>query len=332
MQVDRRVVVLKGHSTRFNGINVLRMPVPRNDTSKIATIFDMLASGSAVRFVLLDTNEPAWEANLNGSRAALYAVSNCITSLTSDIRLLESLAHFAAENLDAAVTAPPAASARTSPPPRGTPEHPWNTAIEPVPAAPIASASPSISTWRCRDPQTNFVYERHMPCAKGDVALAEPSAAKLPTADEAFPLAPSESREEIPLIEDGGVYKAQVVINGVLPLDFMVDSGASDVSLPEDVVSVLKRTGTLSSDDRFGSGSYQLADGTVVQEPRFYLHELSIGAHVLKHVEASVGGRNGIPLLGQSFLKRFGSVQVDNTRHVLVLGAERADTAATATK
>ena len=137
----------------------------------------------------------------------------------------------------------------------------------------------------------------------------------------------SKSGEEIPLAEEGGVYKARVVINGVLPLEFMVDSGASDVSLPEDVVSVLKRTGTLSSDDRFGTGSYQLADGTVVQDSHLPT-ELRIGAYVLKQVEASVGGRNGIPLLGQSFLKRFASVQVDNTRHVLVLGTAHADTAA----
>ena len=97
MQVDRREIVLIGYSTRLpNGPNSVRILVPSTDTSEDRKFFDMLASGSAVRVVLPDTNEPALEANLDGSRTALYAISNCITALTSDSRLLEVMAHFAA--------------------------------------------------------------------------------------------------------------------------------------------------------------------------------------------------------------------------------------------
>jgi Putative peptidoglycan binding domain len=40
---------------------------------------------------------------------------------------------------------------------------------------------------------------------------------------------------EIPLTNTNGTYTVPVLINGVLPLQFMVDSGAADVSLPADV-------------------------------------------------------------------------------------------------
>ena len=43
---------------------------------------------------------------------------------------------------------------------------------------------------------------------------------------------PRPLRPVISLVEANGVYKVPVVINGVLPLQFVLDSGAADVSLP----------------------------------------------------------------------------------------------------
>jgi uncharacterized protein YecT (DUF1311 family) len=63
------------------------------------------------------------------------------------------------------------------------------------------------------------------------------------------------ARDEIALVEANGVYKVPVVINGVLPLQFVLDSGAADVSLPADVFSTLRRTGTISDADYIGRGS-----------------------------------------------------------------------------
>ena len=44
---------------------------------------------------------------------------------------------------------------------------------------------------------------------------------------------------------NGGVFVAPVQINGAMTLDFAIDSGAADVSVPADVFSTLKRTGTI---------------------------------------------------------------------------------------
>ncbi len=132
---------------------------------------------------------------------------------------------------------------------------------------------------------------------------------------------PPPNSDEVPLKYAGGTYTVPVLINGMIPLDFTVDSGASDVTLPADVVMTLIRTGTITDDDYIGKEKYRLGDGTVVDSERFYLRQLKVGNHVLEHVAASIQKFESGPLLGQSFLSKFDFWALDNRRHVLVLGA-----------
>ena len=82
--------------------------------------------------------------------------------------------------------------------------------------------------------------------------------------------APSSSVEtEVGLVRDGGTFKVPVLINGVITLDFTVDSGAADVSIPADVVLVMMRTGTLRDSDFLGARTYRLADGSTVPSQTF---------------------------------------------------------------
>jgi hypothetical protein len=45
------------------------------------------------------------------------------------------------------------------------------------------------------------------------------------------------SQARVPLKVSGGTFVAPVEINGIMTLDFFIDSGASDVSVPTDVFS-----------------------------------------------------------------------------------------------
>jgi len=110
------------------------------------------------------------------------------------------------------------------------------------------------------------------------------------------------------------------LINDKIPLDFVIDSGASDVTVPADVVSTLMRTGTLVSADFTGTQIYVLADGSHVPSQTFRIRSLRVGDLVLNNVAASVASANGSLLLGQSFLGRFKSWSIDNDKKVLVLG------------
>jgi clan AA aspartic protease (TIGR02281 family) len=127
--------------------------------------------------------------------------------------------------------------------------------------------------------------------------------------------------EDVPLKNDSGIYTVPVRINGAITLDFILDSGASDVVLPADVAMTLARAGTISPDDFIGNSEYQLADGSKLKSARFILRELQVGGRTITNVTASIGSVNSQLLLGESFLSRFGSWAIDNNRHVLRLSS-----------
>ena len=67
--------------------------------------------------------------------------------------------------------------------------------------------------------------------------------------------------EGIPLLVQGGTFIIPVQINGQITLNFTIDSGAADVTIPADVVTTLMRTGTIQKSDFIGHQNFRLADG-----------------------------------------------------------------------
>jgi predicted aspartyl protease len=126
-------------------------------------------------------------------------------------------------------------------------------------------------------------------------------------------------RTEASLVKKGGTFEVPVLINGVIQLDFTVDSGAADVSIPADVVLVMIRTGTLKDSDFLGTQTYRLADGSTVPSHTFHIRSLKVGDRVIENIIGSVANVEGSLLLGQSFLSRFHRVSFDYSRQVMVL-------------
>ena len=121
------------------------------------------------------------------------------------------------------------------------------------------------------------------------------------------------------MIREAGTFKIPVRINGVLELQFTVDSGTSDVTIPVDVVTTLIRTGTIRDTDFVGEQTYRLADGSTIRSRTFRLRQLQVGDRTITNVLGSVASVNGSLLLGQSFLSRFQRVSFDYGQGVLVL-------------
>jgi predicted aspartyl protease len=130
---------------------------------------------------------------------------------------------------------------------------------------------------------------------------------------------PEKERTVVPLVPDGGTFTVPATINGRLTLNFVVDSGAADVSVPRDVVMTLVRTGTITEEDFLGKQTYQLADGSTVPSERFNIRSLAVGDRTLENVEGSIAPISGTLLLGQSFLSRFKSVSIDYELRALIL-------------
>jgi gag-polyprotein putative aspartyl protease len=136
--------------------------------------------------------------------------------------------------------------------------------------------------------------------------------------------------EEIPLMKSGGVYTIPVEVNGVITLNFILDTGAAEVNIPADVALTLLRAGTIQASDFLPGRLYSLADGSTVNSSRFLLRHLAIGSHHIANVPASIGEIASPLLLGQSFLERLGAWGIDSQKQVLTIGtrAPRALSAA----
>lgn len=135
----------------------------------------------------------------------------------------------------------------------------------------------------------------------------------------AIPEKGSAALTRVALKKSGGTFGVPIEINGKFTLDFVVDSGAADVSVPVDVFSTLVRTGTIRQSDIMGEQTYVLADGSKSKSVTFTIRSLRAGDKTVENVRGSVSSAQGILLLGQSFLERFKSWSIDNTTHELVL-------------
>ncbi len=124
---------------------------------------------------------------------------------------------------------------------------------------------------------------------------------------------------EIPLEKQGGVYRLPVRINGVITLKFILDSGASEVTIPADVALTLIRTGTIADSDFLPGMSYKLADGSELKSARLIVREMEFGGIKINNVPCSVTPSAGDLLLGQSLLEKLNSWTLDNNKHVLLL-------------
>lgn len=125
--------------------------------------------------------------------------------------------------------------------------------------------------------------------------------------------------KRVTLIKEGGVFMAKVNINGIIQLHFIIDSGASEVNIPNDVVSTLIRAQAIKPEDFLPGRTYVLADGSMVKSKRFVVRSLTIGSTTVNNVEACIGDRESPLLLGQTFFEKFSSWSIDNNSNSLTL-------------
>ena len=130
--------------------------------------------------------------------------------------------------------------------------------------------------------------------------------------------APAET-SEIALTWYRGTLVAPASINGAPKLDFIVDSGAADVSITADALETLIKSGAVTDADFLGKKTYKLADGSTVPSQIFRIHSLRVGDREVDNVLAAVNAADGGMLLGQSFLGRLKSWSIDNERRRLLL-------------
>lgn len=128
---------------------------------------------------------------------------------------------------------------------------------------------------------------------------------------------------EVPFTAANGVTKVDCTING-LPLNFVFDTGASDVTISQTEANFMYKNGYLSRKDVVGKQAYQLADGHIAVGTILILNHINFGGLELTDVRASVVANQNAPLLlGQTILQRLGKIEIDNERKVLKITTKK---------
>ncbi|WP_203296732.1 retropepsin-like aspartic protease [Luteirhabdus pelagi] len=128
----------------------------------------------------------------------------------------------------------------------------------------------------------------------------------------------SKAQDKIALETYGGVYKVWIKIGG-LDKHFILDSGASEISLSTNIERELINSGIIKKKDYIEPALFKLADGSIVKCRRLIIPELTIGDYIVKNVRASIGVSDSPLLLGRSFLDNFRKWSIDNTTRELIL-------------
>lgn len=132
----------------------------------------------------------------------------------------------------------------------------------------------------------------------------------------------------IQMEEYGGVYRIPCKVNGA-KMKLIFDTGAESVCLSLTMAEYLFDNDFISKNDIKGSGSSQVADGSIVDHIIINIKDIEIQGIHLKNVEAVViDGQNAPLLLGQSAIKKLGKYSISGNKLIIGTSEKSSRTSA----
>jgi tetratricopeptide (TPR) repeat protein len=130
-----------------------------------------------------------------------------------------------------------------------------------------------------------------------------------------------DSSNKITLRKESGVYLIPATLYNAVTVDFIFDSGASEVLISPEIVGILMKKKLILQSDILEDGYFEIADGSILKLKRFLIREFKIGNHTLRNVECTIAKDLFTDmLLGQSVLSKLGKYSFDYTNLVLEIG------------
>jgi len=127
------------------------------------------------------------------------------------------------------------------------------------------------------------------------------------------------SQIKIQMRKENGVFHVPCKING-LALDFIFDTGASDVTISLTEARYMLKHGYLSTNDIIGTEQYVIASGEVTEGVLINIKSIEIQGMILNNIRATIVNSNTAPLLlGQSALSKLGKIEIDFTNNILTV-------------
>lgn len=134
------------------------------------------------------------------------------------------------------------------------------------------------------------------------------------------------AQTKISMTKEGGIYTVPCKVNG-LPLKFIFDTGASDVSISLTEALFMLKNGYLKKEDIGESVYYSIANGDVAKGTKLNIKEIEFAGLKLYNIEASIVHETSAPLLlGQSVISKLGKIQLEgNELTILTKGQNSYD-------
>ena len=128
----------------------------------------------------------------------------------------------------------------------------------------------------------------------------------------------AQDKSVVRMRKEGGVYHIPCKING-MEMEFIFDTGASDIIMSLTEAMFLYKQGKLTDNDFIDKQQYKIADGSICEGMIVMLREVKIGNRTLGNVKASIIDNMEAPLLlGQSALSAFGKISIDYKRNEII--------------
>ena len=152
---------------------------------------------------------------------------------------------------------------------------------------------------------------------------AQPMFTYQPPAAQAYAAPPDSQLTRVPLTASGGgTLMVKVGIAGVCCFPFLLDTGASDVSVSPGLFLAMVEGRLVTYEDLIDVKQYRTASGQIVEGLRFRMPPMTVGNKTVHNVVGSVSKTTSDygMLLGMSFLRKFPAWAIDNSTHHLLLG------------
>ena len=127
------------------------------------------------------------------------------------------------------------------------------------------------------------------------------------------------TRVEVPIRRSHGGFMVDGVMNGTRRASFILDSGATNVVIPRDIIVAMVREGTVTQADYVGPIIHKYANDGAQRLEVVRLKSLTVGGRTVQNVLCSAGDSPRVFLLGQSFLGKLTSWSIHNARSILIL-------------
>lgn len=134
----------------------------------------------------------------------------------------------------------------------------------------------------------------------------------------------STSQTKLLFKSENGIKKINGKLNSV-PMEFIFDTGASNVSISLTEALFLIKNNRISKQDILGATYSQLANGEVVKQTKIVIDEIDLGGIKINRVLANISYNTDAPiLLGQSVISQLGKVTIQG--NTLIISKKQKNT------